>query len=112
MKHSTKHRNGLSVAHAADSTVRDRIPHAAAAAPARTDLVGAAGNAPSRSIVAPAPAPSARLTEPTTPARRPTHQEVERRAYELYLARKGRDGTAHDDWVRAERELSEGGLKA
>ena len=108
MKHSTKHRNGLSVAQAADSTVRDRIPHAAA--PARTELASAVAAVPSRPVVASTPV--ARLAEPKPASRRPTHQEVERRAYELYLARKGRDGTAHDDWVRAERELSEGGLKA
>ena len=110
MKNSTKHRNGLSVAHTADSTLRERLPNPVAAAPARTELVSAVGAVPSRPIVAPASA--ARVTEPKPASRRPTHQEVERRAYELYLARQGRDGTAHDDWVRAERELSEGGLKA
>lgn len=110
MKHSTKHRNGLSVAHAADSTVRERLPNPVAASPARTELAGVAGTAPNRPTIGPAPA--ARLTESKPASRRPTHQEVERRAYELYLARQGRDGTAHDDWFRAERELSEGGQKA
>ena len=33
---------------------------------------------------------------------------VARRAYELYLARGGRDGEAMDDWLAAERELGEG----
>ena len=28
------------------------------------------------------------------------------RAYELYLARGGRDGAAMDDWLNAERELN------
>ncbi len=31
------------------------------------------------------------------------------RAYELYLARGGSDGQAWDDWLAAERELSETG---
>lgn len=35
----------------------------------------------------------------------PTHDEIRRRAYELYLARGGRHGMDHDDWYRAEQEL-------
>ncbi|GAC1694356.1 MAG: hypothetical protein NVS9B3_12590 [Gemmatimonadaceae bacterium] len=35
----------------------------------------------------------------------PSDDEIRERAYEFYLSR-GRDpGTAHDDWVRAERAL-------
>ncbi len=37
--------------------------------------------------------------------REPTHDEIARRAYELYRARGSRDGRASDDWLRAEREL-------
>jgi len=33
------------------------------------------------------------------------HQEIERRAYELYLQRGGGDGRAEEDWFQAEREL-------
>jgi len=33
-------------------------------------------------------------------------QEVERRAYELYLRRGHAPGSALDDWLQAERELS------
>jgi hypothetical protein len=36
----------------------------------------------------------------------PTREQIERRAYELYLARGGADGHDFDDWLRAERELS------
>jgi hypothetical protein len=32
---------------------------------------------------------------------------VARRAYELYLARGGADGLAMEDWLAAERELTE-----
>jgi hypothetical protein len=34
-------------------------------------------------------------------------ERINMRAYELYLARGGADGQAMDDWLTAERELSE-----
>lgn len=34
-----------------------------------------------------------------------SREEIERRAYELYLARGGADGDAVGDWQQAEREL-------
>lgn len=37
----------------------------------------------------------------------PDRERVERRAYELYLARGAADGQAMDDWLHAERELIE-----
>lgn len=37
----------------------------------------------------------------------PLEDEVRRRAYELYEGRGGADGNEVDDWVRAEREVSE-----
>ncbi len=40
--------------------------------------------------------------------RRPTAEEIRKRAYELYSERKGQPGTgtAEQDWLRAERELN------
>ncbi len=35
----------------------------------------------------------------------PTHDEIAKRAYELYLARGGEHGHADEDWARAESEL-------
>ena len=35
-------------------------------------------------------------------------ERIAARAYELYLARGGADGQAEDDWLAAERELSNG----
>ena len=35
----------------------------------------------------------------------PSHEEIRRRAYEIYLERDGHPGDALDDWLRAEREL-------
>jgi len=35
-----------------------------------------------------------------------THEQIARRAYELYLARGSRPGDALGDWLAAERELA------
>jgi polyketide cyclase/dehydrase/lipid transport protein/DUF2934 family protein len=37
----------------------------------------------------------------------PTHAQIARRAYELYLERGGQPGDPREDWQRAEKELSE-----
>jgi hypothetical protein len=37
--------------------------------------------------------------------RQVTREEIERRAYEIYLQRGGGDGTDIEDWLVAEREL-------
>ena len=34
-----------------------------------------------------------------------TREEIELRAYEIYLKRGGEDGNALDDWLAAEKEL-------
>jgi len=36
----------------------------------------------------------------------PTHDEIAKRSYELYLERGAVDGYASDDWARAEAELT------
>ncbi len=35
----------------------------------------------------------------------PTHEQIARRAYEIYLARGGQHGNHEQDWHQAEREL-------
>jgi hypothetical protein len=35
----------------------------------------------------------------------PTHDEIARRSYELYLSRGGTDGFDVEDWLKAEAEL-------
>jgi hypothetical protein len=35
----------------------------------------------------------------------PTHDQIERRAYQIFLERGTRPGNELDDWLRAEREL-------
>lgn len=47
--------------------------------------------------------------EPDAPERRPSRDDIERRAYEIYLARGDSAGSAEDDWHQAERELGQAG---
>jgi hypothetical protein len=35
----------------------------------------------------------------------PTHEEIAKRSYEIYLERGGEHGYAEEDWARAETEL-------
>ncbi len=35
----------------------------------------------------------------------PTREQIEVRAYEIYLQRGGEDGRPEDDWLQAEQEL-------
>jgi hypothetical protein len=42
-----------------------------------------------------------------TPAAQPTDEEIAVRAYHIYLERGGGDGDPQDDWLQAERELTE-----
>jgi len=57
----------------------------------------------SKSIEAPARAP--RKTRAGNTDTAPTSDEIQLRAYQLYLERKGAPGDPLDDWVRAEHEL-------
>jgi hypothetical protein len=43
--------------------------------------------------------------EDTSANQEPSHEEIRRRAYEIYLERNGFAGDELDDWRRAEREL-------
>ena len=40
--------------------------------------------------------------------REPSEEEIARRAHKLYLQRGGEHGKDVEDWVRAEKELSDG----
>jgi hypothetical protein len=54
--------------------------------------------------------PAPETTEPNnTQVTRPypTHEEVQRRAYEIYLSQGGTDGRDMDNWLQAERELNQ-----
>lgn len=47
------------------------------------------------------------LDDQTVGINEPPREEIERRAYELYLARGEAHGHDQDDWLEAERELRE-----
>jgi Protein of unknown function (DUF2934) len=42
------------------------------------------------------------------PSPQPTREDIERRAYEIYLERGGTGGSEMEDWLQAERELRQG----
>ena len=52
-----------------------------------------------------APARS-RISAHTEAARTSSREDVERRAFEIYLARGASEGDALSDWYRAEQELA------
>ena len=41
-------------------------------------------------------------------ANTPTHEQIARRAYEIFVARGHQHGRQMDDWLQAERELKAG----
>jgi Protein of unknown function (DUF2934) len=41
------------------------------------------------------------------PEAHPTREEIEQRAYQLYVQRAGAVGSDVEDWLQAERELSQ-----
>jgi hypothetical protein len=49
--------------------------------------------------------PPQHQADETTVCHKPSHEEIRRRAYEIYLERGSRSGDELDDWLRAEREL-------
>jgi len=55
--------------------------------------------------ITPEPVPNQPASDETRPNRGPTHEEISRRAYELWARRGGVGGTAQEDWLHAEQEL-------
>jgi hypothetical protein len=51
-------------------------------------------------------------SETTSTNHAPSHEEIRRRAYEIYLERNGFGGNEVDDWLQAEMELVSGALLA
>ena len=60
-----------------------------------------------RSSKAPPPPSPATETMPTIETRGPSTEEIQRRAFELFVARGRQHGRAQEDWLTAERELRE-----
>jgi Protein of unknown function (DUF2934) len=46
------------------------------------------------------------IRKPRTSKTAPTLEQIQARAYEIYLERGGAPGNQIDDWLRAERELA------
>jgi hypothetical protein len=55
-----------------------------------------------------APAETARVAMNSANGRGPTHEEIARVAYEIYLERGAKDGSHLEDWQEAERRLRNG----
>lgn len=49
--------------------------------------------------------PNQPRAEDTSANHAPSHEEIRRRAYDIYLERDGLPGDELGDWLRAEREL-------
>jgi len=82
-----------------------KVPPAQATKPAANPVVQAA------KPVVQAAKPVAQATTPVTQAAAParntvlTHEQIARRAYEIFMARGGQPGSPEQDWQQAEREL-------
>ena len=92
-------------------TVKGRTTSAPKTAKSTAVLADGAMTAPAPADAATPPAKSGATTGVTTasaqpPKPAPSHEEIARRSYELYLARGGEPGHAEEDWLAAERELS------
>jgi DUF2934 family protein len=52
--------------------------------------------------------PAAPIEQPNEVLRtRPSEDDIAVRAYHIYLSREGADGSPLEDWLQAERELTE-----
>jgi len=51
-------------------------------------------------------------SQPQTASETPTREEIELRAYQIYVERDGANGQDLEDWLQAERELVEKYIKA
>jgi len=60
------------------------------------------GETTSAPLSAKAPKANAKASAPKD---EPTHDQIAKRAYELYLARGSLDGYSEEDWLLAEAEL-------
>lgn len=90
----------------ADSS-KPRTKKKQAASPKEADTAGPAAGAPAQAKAArtakPRVEPRVEPTPPPEPPRaEPGHEEIRRRAYELWLAH---GGAAGDNWLEAERQL-------
>ncbi len=71
--------------------------------PESPGLIGSSASASASSAVGTEPQPKAKK-----PVRRePTMEDIQARAYKIFLSRNGAPGDPESDWLQAERELRE-----
>ena len=51
--------------------------------------------------------PATQSAGPPAVSKRPRTEDIERRAYQIYVGRGGSDGHDLDDWLQAERQVAE-----
>ena len=56
-------------------------------------------------ITAPRPRTRSSTSKNTATSKEPTHDQIAKRAYEIYIARNGAPGSPDTDWRQAESEL-------
>lgn len=71
----------------------------------KTPLTKSKAGSRTVSVTPAAPAMPATPVTATSSSRVPTHEEIARRAYEIYVARGQTCGHELEDWIQAEREL-------
>ena len=81
-----------------------KVPAAQTTKPAANNNMVVQAAKPVATPVAQAATP---VAQAAAPARNTalTHEQIARRAYEIFLARGGQHGNAEQDWQQAEREL-------
>lgn len=77
------------------TSTRAASPTTTSSTPAPTRTRGNGSAASATAVAGPA----------VTGRREPTADEIRRRAYEIYLERRGVGGSPESDWLQAEREL-------
>ncbi len=75
-----------------------------ASTPASTGPAGGSDRQEAKATLQMVPSPQGNAVKEK---RTPSHEEISRRAYELFCARGKRDGHHREDWHRAEFELSQ-----
>ena len=61
---------------------------------------------PAKPVTAAELQPNQPASDETHARHAPTHEQISRRAHELWVKRGGVGGSAQDDWFRAEQELA------
>src|SRR5262245_2069140 len=87
-----------------DTETTEKPAKATRARAAKSEVATAAVTAPTPLRLV----PNQPASDETRPNRSPTHEEISRRAHELWVQRQGVGGTAQEDWLRAEQELRAG----